>query len=545
MTDAELLEEYRARNDGQAFRVLMTRHAGLVYHTALRHTGDPETARDVSQMVFSLLARKASRLRGGEGLAGWLHRAAVFQARNEARAEGRHRRVLALDAVPADAGPPGADPGDALRLSLDDALERLPERDRELLLAHYYLGRTWQEIATLRGESGMAVQRRASRAVEKLGAILRRRGITVPAALLAAGLTRVLREEALANPASVPAAPTLVPSPPAFPWMGSLAARAAVLLMAAGLSGTLAFAAARRDEPEGAPRSSSRISRSPQGAGSLHGPAALAVRPHPGGDWRGTLEEAAAILRSGEDRHATARAAWMLASLRKEELAPAFAAASALSPDDKCRDYLAGILLCLWAPLDSAASWAACATYSPGASAIREDFPDFAAAFFLKRWEISPAACVASLSTANGDFRQFLAYHAYHKLRSTPSGQARWRETVAATSDDEARAQGARLAIQALRPEEGAENLAWFFSLQYNDPARRERTLRGFLEEVANDEFLGITLSGWLENQPGEQAAAVLGDLQRVSLAADEETRAALSRKLTHPGLLKAIRQSL
>ena len=116
---------------------------------------------------------------------------------------------------------------------------------------------------------------------------------------------------------------------------------------------------------------------------------------------------------------------------------------------------------------------------------------------------------------------------------------------MAATSDDEARAQGARLAIQALRPEEGAENLAWFFSLQYNDPARRERTLRGFLEEVANDEFLGITLSGWLENQPGEQAAAVLGDLQRVSLAADEETRAALSRKLTHPGLLKAIRQSL
>jgi len=81
--DSDLLRRYTASRDEAAFRALAARYSGLVYHTALRITADAELARDVCQAVFLALARKASRLHADGGIAGWLHRAAVLEARKE------------------------------------------------------------------------------------------------------------------------------------------------------------------------------------------------------------------------------------------------------------------------------------------------------------------------------------------------------------------------------------------------------------------------------------------------------------------------------
>ena len=62
MDDWQLLRDYAQRNSEEAFRVLVDRYAGLVYHAALRQAGNPETAQDVAQAVFIALARKADRL---------------------------------------------------------------------------------------------------------------------------------------------------------------------------------------------------------------------------------------------------------------------------------------------------------------------------------------------------------------------------------------------------------------------------------------------------------------------------------------------------
>ena len=93
-TDTELLRRYSSSGDEIAFRALAERHAGLVYHTALRCTSEPELASDVCQSVFLLLSQKASRIDAAGGLAGWLHRTAVFHARNASRKEARRRRAL-------------------------------------------------------------------------------------------------------------------------------------------------------------------------------------------------------------------------------------------------------------------------------------------------------------------------------------------------------------------------------------------------------------------------------------------------------------------
>src|SRR3954451_3235086 len=59
MDEWQLLEEY-ARNDSEeAFRTIVDRYAGFVYHTAFRQAGNPHIAEEVTQAVFIALAQKA------------------------------------------------------------------------------------------------------------------------------------------------------------------------------------------------------------------------------------------------------------------------------------------------------------------------------------------------------------------------------------------------------------------------------------------------------------------------------------------------------
>src|SRR6188472_2397129 len=87
-----LLQRYTASRCGVSFRELVEGHAGLVYSTALRITGDTGLAEDVMQTVFSGLAAKPEAVRDGRTLAAWLHRAASGRAVDAVRTETRRRR---------------------------------------------------------------------------------------------------------------------------------------------------------------------------------------------------------------------------------------------------------------------------------------------------------------------------------------------------------------------------------------------------------------------------------------------------------------------
>jgi DNA-directed RNA polymerase specialized sigma24 family protein len=91
--DTELLCQYADNRSEAAFAELVSRHVDLVYSASLRQCrGDHHRAQEVTQMVFSDLARKASALARHPVLPAWLHRSSHLAALDLLRREGRRHR---------------------------------------------------------------------------------------------------------------------------------------------------------------------------------------------------------------------------------------------------------------------------------------------------------------------------------------------------------------------------------------------------------------------------------------------------------------------
>ncbi|MFN0128653.1 MAG: RNA polymerase sigma factor [Verrucomicrobiales bacterium] len=196
--DHELLRAFASRGSQAAFRELTERYSGLVYAAAYRRTGQRGLAEEVAQNVFAVLARKATALaRPDLKLAAWLHRATVLEAARARRKESIRQRIMddyfhQADVLASEAGAPWQ----AVLPELDAALDALPGRDRELLLARFFEDRSYREIAAATGRSEAALMQQQHRALEKLSARLGQRGVAVPAAALASGLGGSLTEAA-------------------------------------------------------------------------------------------------------------------------------------------------------------------------------------------------------------------------------------------------------------------------------------------------------------------------------------------------------------
>jgi RNA polymerase sigma factor (sigma-70 family) len=182
--DSELLRRFAKTNSEDAFAELVKRHVNLVYSAALRQmNGDEHLAKDVSQTVFTDLARKASSLTRRETLTGWLYTSAHFAAAKIVRGENRRRdREEKFMREPTHENAPELD-WEKLRLTLDDAMHELKETDREAVLLRYFENRQFAEVGAKLGLNENAARMRVERALEKLRDIFNKRGITTATAL--------------------------------------------------------------------------------------------------------------------------------------------------------------------------------------------------------------------------------------------------------------------------------------------------------------------------------------------------------------------------
>ncbi len=206
--DAELLCRYADDRSEAAFAELVSRHVDLVYSASLRQCrGDHHRAQEVTQMVFSDLARKASALVRHPVLPAWLHRSSHLAALDLLRREGRrHKYEKAAGAESASSAVGGEVLSwDEVRPVLDEAIDSLDARDRQAILLRYFGNRPFVEVGQRLSLSENAARMRVERALEKLRVLLARRGITSSSAALSA----VLAGNAVAAaPAGVAAAST-------------------------------------------------------------------------------------------------------------------------------------------------------------------------------------------------------------------------------------------------------------------------------------------------------------------------------------------------
>jgi RNA polymerase sigma factor (sigma-70 family) len=187
--DTELLHRYAEEGSAEAFAELVQRNLDLVYAAALRHVGDAHRAQDIAQGVFVDLARKAGSLRHHPSLVSWLYTSTRFAAlkviRSERRRLAREQEAFTMQQLFVnDAAPEW----DRLRPILDDAMHELGARDREIVLLRYFRGLAFADVArALRINEG-AARMRSDRALDKLAALLARRGITSTASALGIAL---------------------------------------------------------------------------------------------------------------------------------------------------------------------------------------------------------------------------------------------------------------------------------------------------------------------------------------------------------------------
>ena len=163
LADADAVLPRVKAGDPAAQEALYRAFEAPVYNLARRICRTTEDAEDVVQETFLEVYRSIGRYRGDGSLWGWVRTIASSKALMRYRREKlRATEVLADDAAA------GAGEDVPLRLDLEAALERLPERSRTVVWLHDVEGLTHEEIAELMGMTASFSKSQLARAHQKL-----------------------------------------------------------------------------------------------------------------------------------------------------------------------------------------------------------------------------------------------------------------------------------------------------------------------------------------------------------------------------------------
>ena len=180
-----------AVGDHDALRLIYERYSRTSYSLALRLLRQPQLAEETVQEVFLALWRRPGAYRADQGsVRTWLLAAVHHKAVDHVRRESSHRRRTLNEAI--RSGGPGWDEDIAdevvrdiqsgeERLMVRDALEELPDAQREIVGLMYFDGLSQTQIATLLSLPLGTVKSRTALAMAKLRArLLRKVGATDP-----------------------------------------------------------------------------------------------------------------------------------------------------------------------------------------------------------------------------------------------------------------------------------------------------------------------------------------------------------------------------
>jgi RNA polymerase sigma-70 factor (ECF subfamily) len=176
MDDKELTTIIKT-DDQNAFKHLFDRYKHLVYNICYRMSGNREEAEDNTQDVFIKIFHAIGKFRNEAKLSSWIYRIAVNTCLKRARRK-KLENWISLEFLFQDAGifQPQAyeeTPDQEVEILekeeiVQQAIQRLPERQKTALILHRYENLSYQEIAEIMKISISAVESLLHRAKENL-----------------------------------------------------------------------------------------------------------------------------------------------------------------------------------------------------------------------------------------------------------------------------------------------------------------------------------------------------------------------------------------
>ena len=172
--DHQLLSAY-SHGDEQAFETLVEKYFRMVYTVAARQTADLHLGEEIAQSVFLILSRKARGFSPHASLPGWLLRTTRFVCLDAIKM--RRRRVENEEKLAVNLGlqlESKAEPS-TMEVLLDEAIQDLRPDEQASIVARFFEGKDFQEIAQMFAITEHAARKRTSRCLAKLQAFMEKR----------------------------------------------------------------------------------------------------------------------------------------------------------------------------------------------------------------------------------------------------------------------------------------------------------------------------------------------------------------------------------
>jgi RNA polymerase sigma-70 factor (ECF subfamily) len=169
--------------DRVAFALLVKRHQGPLFNFALRHVGSSAAAEEVVQDAFVRVVKSVGEFKHESRFTTWLYTIARNLCVDEAR-KRVHRRHASLDQPQRSDGSDGPTLGEQttdrapgveraavsseIRARIAEAIEQLPDEQREVFLLREISNLPFKEIADIVGVSENTIKSRMRYALERL-----------------------------------------------------------------------------------------------------------------------------------------------------------------------------------------------------------------------------------------------------------------------------------------------------------------------------------------------------------------------------------------
>jgi RNA polymerase sigma-70 factor (ECF subfamily) len=163
----EVLVRSFKQGDEKAFDRIFEKYHMPVYSICYRYTRNEADACDLTQEVFIRVYRNLKKFRMQSKLFTWVYRITVNACISFKR---RERRFEPLPETLGDIRHTGESV--ALKVAIDDALKKLPERQRMTFILHHYEGYTFNEIGEIMGITSGAAKANHYHAIRKLRNLL-------------------------------------------------------------------------------------------------------------------------------------------------------------------------------------------------------------------------------------------------------------------------------------------------------------------------------------------------------------------------------------